>query len=115
MRKCRAELQALNDETLEACTRVVKKQKKQKEYLQELEERLLKLETPEARDALRTAQAFTNMANVKTENQNIAYICGLALILSGRTLDGKPLKPIEIDEPKEFYIEHPEFITTPII
>lgn len=52
------------------------------EYIAEFNENLKKLETPEQRDAMRTAQAYVNLVNINTKYDNTAFIIGLAAILS---------------------------------
>ena len=53
------------------------------EYIKNFNESLEKMETPEARDALKTAQLFINTIDVQTDQNNTAFISGLAMILCG--------------------------------
>jgi transcriptional regulator with XRE-family HTH domain len=52
-------------------------------YIKNFNESLEKMETPEARDALKTAQLFINTIDVQTDQNNTAFINGLAMILCG--------------------------------
>ena len=52
------------------------------DYIVNFNIELLNAETPEQRDALRTAQFFINNVNIDTKYDNTAYISGLAAILS---------------------------------
>ena len=52
-------------------------------YIKNFNESLEKMETPEARDALKTAQLFINTIDVQTNQNNTAFISGLAMILCG--------------------------------
>lgn len=59
------------------------------------------METPEARDQLKTAQLFTNTVKIQSKENNTAYIQGLAQILCGLTVKaGLPngLKPMTRNE-----------------
>lgn len=51
-------------------------------YISKWNEALMQCETPELRDAMRTAQVFINTADVDTKYDNTAFIIGLAAILS---------------------------------
>ena len=53
-----------------------------KDYLDKLIDSINNCETPEGRDAMRTAQMFVNTAEVNTKYDNTAFIIGLAAILS---------------------------------
>ena len=52
------------------------------DYIDEFNKSLLECETPEGRDAMRTAQVYINSVDVDTKYDNTAYIIGLASILS---------------------------------
>ena len=52
------------------------------DYIDEFKKSLSECETPEGRDAMRTAQMYVNTVNVDTKYDNTAYIIGLAAILS---------------------------------
>lgn len=74
------------------------------EYVAEFGKSLEAMETPEQRDRLRAAQIFINSVEVRTDQNNTAYIHGLALLLSGvelkeglenglRSMTNKDFKP----------------------
>ena len=52
------------------------------QYIQSFYKAINDCETPEARDALRTAQMYVNSVEVDTKYDNTAFIIGLASILS---------------------------------
>lgn len=71
-----------------------------KDYVEDFKAMLRKCETPEARDALRAAQIFTNTVRVKDSRENAAYIAGLASILCGHDFRGTMgLKKVEALDP----------------
>lgn len=53
-----------------------------REYIENFKKVLYRMETPEGRDALATAQIFIESIDIDTKYDNTAYINGLALILS---------------------------------
>ena len=57
-------------------------------YIEEFLKALNDCETPEGRDAMRTAQVFVNSVSVDTKYDNTAFIIGLASILSNGKVDG---------------------------
>lgn len=61
--------------------------KETKEYIERFEESITQMETPEARDALKTAQVFINSVNVDTKYDNTAFIVGLASLLTRTPVD----------------------------
>lgn len=77
-------------------------QKDAQKYLEEFEARLMKCETAEQRDALRTAQAFVNNIEILSPQNNTAYIIGLASILTGKNIDVGKLEPVSLN-PDMFY------------
>lgn len=71
-----------------------------KQYVEDFMAMLRRCETPEARDALRAAQIFTNTVTVKDSRENAAYIAGLANILCGHDFRGTMgLKKVEARDP----------------
>ena len=52
------------------------------DYIKDFNDAMNDAETPEARDALRTAQVFINSVKVDSKYDNTAFINGLAAILS---------------------------------
>ena len=70
--KIKAELKEASD----ACY------KEEKEHIDAFFKALNEAETPEARDALRTAQMYVNSVTVDTKYDNTAFIIGLAAILA---------------------------------
>lgn len=62
------------------------------EYVDEFGKAVSSLETPEARDRLKTAQLFVNSVLVRSNENNTVFIHGLSLILAGLELrDGMGL------------------------
>lgn len=66
------------------------------EKIEAFNKQLMECETPEGRDAMRTAQFFMNVAYCETSQNRTAFINGLAAILS-RTPLSIPFEPIKID------------------
>ena len=56
--------------------------KQTEEYINKFFDALNSCETPEARDALKTAQMFVNSVDVETKYDNTAFIIGLSAILT---------------------------------
>lgn len=56
--------------------------KQAEEYISKFFDALNSCETPEARDALKTAQMFVNSVDVETKYDNTAFIIGLSAILT---------------------------------
>ena len=71
-----------------------------KTYLEEFNAALLNAETPEARDALRTAQTYINAVRIDTKYDNTAFIKGLAAILARSPLSSE--LNLETIDPKHF-------------
>lgn len=57
-------------------------------YIEDFTKGLEECETPEGRDAMRTAQVFVNSVTIDTKYDNTAFIVGLATILSGGAVNG---------------------------
>lgn len=74
-RRLEGELQELQSGLNEASDR-------QLQYIRDWNEALKNCETPEARDAMRTAQVFMNSVNVDSSYDNYAFILALGAILS---------------------------------
>ena len=55
---------------------------RQLDYIKGFNDAMIDAETPEARDAMRTAQVFINSVKVDSKYDNTAFINGLAAILS---------------------------------
>ncbi len=72
-----------------------KRYEETKTRIDRFQKALTECETPEARDALKTAQMFINSVDVDTKYDNTAFIIGLASILSqGRTAPIEELQKI---------------------
>jgi hypothetical protein len=56
-------------------------------YFKEFKEALENCETPQGRDALRTAQMFINNVDINTVYDNTAFIIGLSAILTQTNID----------------------------
>lgn len=56
--------------------------KRTEDYVNKFFDALNSCETPEARDALKTAQMFVNSVDVETKYDNTAFIIGLSAILT---------------------------------
>ena len=81
---------------------LTEQQKDAQTYLKKFEERLMKYEKAEQRDALRTAQTFVNTVKIQTPQNNTAFIIGLASILTGKNIDVEKLERVSLD-PDVFY------------
>lgn len=90
------ELETVRNELQAEEVRLSKRQETALEYLKEFERRLMECETPEQRDALRTAQFYINSVRVNSDQNNTAFINGLGKILAGNVIDGDPLRPVDI-------------------
>lgn len=80
-------LEKINREAEEKTSAVKDLLKETKEYIERFEESITQMETPEARDALKTAQVFINSVNVDTKYDNTAFIVVLASLLTGTPVD----------------------------
>lgn len=68
------------------------------EYIANFNKSLESMETPEARDRLRTAQLFMNTVNIDTKYDNTAFIVGLGALLNG--ISYNPLEELKKINPK---------------
>lgn len=90
----RQEMSRINNKRIEAyCmmqnaqSRIAEVEEKE-QYINNFLEGLKECETPEARDAMRTAQVFVNSVDVSTKYDNTAFIIGLATILTNGKMNG---------------------------
>ena len=89
-------------ELAESCQREEEHIEKSKaslnEYIANFNKSLESMETPEARDRLRTAQLFMNTVNIDTKYDNTAFIVGLGALLNGVSYN--PLEELKKINPK---------------
>lgn len=62
----------------------LEEKKNLEEYIDEFNKSLKECETPEARDAMRTAQFLVNTVEINTDQNNTAFIYGLSMICAGK-------------------------------
>lgn len=72
-----------------------------KEYVEDFKASLKLCETPEARDALRVAQMFTDTVKINSQHDNTAYINGLAMLLCGQKIPA-PMELRKVEEPAPY-------------
>lgn len=93
-----AELQSLTNRCQREEECIKKNKASLNEYIADFNKSLESMETPEARDRLRTAQLFMNTVNIDTKYDNTAFIVGLGALLNG--ISYNPLEELKKINPK---------------
>ena len=93
-----AELRSLTNQCQREEERIGKSMASLNEYIANFNKSLESMETPEARDRLRTAQLFMNTVNIDTKYDNTAFIVGLGALLNG--ISYNPLEELKKINPK---------------
>ena len=104
-RVCKSELDSIIMKVNEEADR---QYKQTKEYIDSFFKAIEECETPEGRDAIKTAQMFVNSVNVNTKYDNTSFIIGLATILAqGNIAPIERLQKINEKIPKVYFQAQP--------